>query len=254
MIVLKSSTVSRVRRLLSMGALPMRVLAMPAGWRVLVMLLLLLAAVPSVMGQDNSRWITDEFEVTMRNGKSTKQNIVRMLRSGTRVEMLETDREAGYALVRTAGGAEGWVLTRYLLSAPPARVTMPDLQKRFEANDAKRRELTEKNRELAAKNTELTQRISTLEKSGGNLQQELTQVRQLSANVIQVDAQNKQLSQRLAETEQLLQEMRAENQRLSGRANREWFIVGAAVLAIGVALGLILPRIRWKRKSSWSDF
>ncbi len=237
-----------------MGALPMSVLTMPAGMRTLVFFTLLLAAASNAPGQDNSRWITDEFEVTMRNGKSTKQNIVRMLSSGTRVEMLEADREAGYTRVRTGGGAEGWVLTRYLLSAPPARVTMPDLQKRFQANDAKRRELTEASRELAAKNTALTQRIAELEKSGGNLQQELTQVRQLSANVIQVDAQNKQLSQRLAETEQLLQEMRAENQRLSGRANREWFIVGAAVLAIGIALGLILPRIRWKRKSSWSDF
>ena len=47
----------------------------------------------------------------MRTGKSTRQSIVRMLASGTRVELLELDSEAGYARVRTRGGTEGWVLS-----------------------------------------------------------------------------------------------------------------------------------------------
>jgi SH3 domain protein len=214
----------------------------------------LLLAVSGASAQEENRWITDQFEVTLRTGKSTQQSIIRMLSSGTRVELLELDADSGYARVRTRGGAEGWVLSRYLLSQPPALVAMPEVQRRFEQSESRRRDLEQANSDLMKRGAELEQRIAELERAGGGLQNELDKIREMSANVIQVDEQNRELSQRLAETEQLLQEMRTENERLGSRASREWFIVGAAVLAIGMALGLILPRIRWKRKSSWSDF
>jgi SH3 domain protein len=217
-------------------------------------LLLLVCWSAAVFGQEDSRWITDEFEITMRTGKSTKQSIVRMLSSGTRVELLELDQEAGYALVRTRGGTEGWVLSRYLLSEPPARVTLPELQKRLAEGDSGLQRLTDENQSLKKENRDLARQIAELQRDGSRLQDELGEIRELSSNVIQIDEQNRQLSQRLAETEQLLQEMRAENQTLASRSNREWFIVGAGVLFIGMAMGLILPRIRWKKKSSWSDF
>jgi len=57
-------------------------------------------------------WITDQFEVTMRNGKSNKQAIVRMLSSGTKLEVLERDEGAGYAPVRSRSGAQGGVRSR----------------------------------------------------------------------------------------------------------------------------------------------
>ena len=219
----------------------------------LVFVLAMVCAGPA-LAQEDSRWITDQFEITMRTGKSTKQSIVRMLSSGTRVELLELDREAGYALVRTPGGTEGWVLSRYLLSEPPALVTLPQLQQRLAEGDSGLQRLTNENQALKKENRDLARQIAELQRDGSRLQNELGEIRELSSNVIQVDEQNRQLSQRLAETEQLLQEMRADNQKLASRSNREWFIVGAAVLFIGMAMGLILPRIRWKKKSSWSDF
>lgn len=208
----------------------------------------------AALAQEDARWITDQFEITMRTGKSTRQSIVRMLSSGTRVELLELDREAGYARVRTRGGTEGWVLSRYLLSEPPALVTLPELQRRLAEGDSGLQRLSDENQALQKEKRDLERQIAELQRSGTQLQNDLAEIRQLSSNVIEVDEQNRQLSQRLAETEQLLQEMRAENQTLASRSNREWFIVGAAVLFIGMAMGLILPRIRWKKKSSWSDF
>lgn len=219
-----------------------------------VLVLLGCAVMAPLAAQDGERWVTDSFEVTLRSGKSTKQSIVRMLPSGTRVELLETDADTGYSRVRTAGGAEGWILSRYLLAKPPARVTLPEVQQRLERLDAQRRETGQTNSDLQRERDELQARIAQLERSLASTEQDLAELRRLSANVVQVDEQNKQLGRRLAETEQLLQELRAENQALASRSNREWFIVGAGVLLGGMVLGLILPRIRWKRKSSWSDF
>ena len=201
-----------------------------------------------------NRWVTDSFEVTMRSGKSTRQSIVRMLPSGARVELLEVDAEAGYSRVRTRGGAEGWVLNRYLLRSPPARVTLPDVEQRLATSESKRRELQQSNEALEQETRQLKRRISELESSGSDLQTQLSDIRRLSSNVIEVDEQNKQLRDRLGETERALTDLQLENQRLASRSSREWFVVGAAVVVFGVLLGLILPRIRWRKKSSWSDF
>jgi SH3 domain protein len=206
------------------------------------------------VAQGADRWVTDDFEVTMRTGKSNRQSIVRMLSSGSKVELIELDQEAGYALVRTSGGAEGWVLSRYLLAEPPARIRLPAIEKQLERSQASRNEMQQQLREVSEERNQLRRRVSDLESAGEDLDRQLKDVRRLSANVIEVDEQNKQLRERLAAAEQTVTDLQRENEKLSGRAAREWFVVGAGVVVFGMVLGLVLPRIRWRRKSSWSDF
>ncbi len=200
-----------------------------------------------------SVWVTDEFEITMRNGKSNRQSIIRMLPSGTRVERLEIDREAGYSLVRTRGGAQGWVLSRYLLQSPPARVTLPGIQEQLARSEEQRKRVSSEMDELRTENAALKRQLGQSESSGEDLERELTRIRSLSSQTVQIDAENRQLKQALTETEQALEEARAESRRLASRSNREWFVIGALVVMFGILVGLILPRIRWKKKSSWGE-
>jgi SH3 domain protein len=203
--------------------------------------------------QANQRWVSDQFEVTMRSGKDNRKAIVRMLPSGARLELLEEDPEAGYSRVRTPGGAEGWVLNRYLMKSPPARMVLPDLEARLKKSREKRTELEREIRDLSKDRSELQRQTSQMEKSGSSLQGELDEVRRLSSSVIEVNDQNKQLRRRLIENEQLLDELKSENSRLAARSNREWFVIGALVVIFGILIGLILPRIRWRKKSGWGD-
>ncbi len=209
-------------------------------------------AVAQSEGSD-SRWITDSFEVTMRNGKGNRQTIVRMLRSGTKIEILESDPEAGYSRVRTGSGAEGWVLDRYLLKRPPARVAMPDVEARLTASENKRKALAAELATISRDRDQSKRQFSNAETTSQGLQQELDNVRRLSANAIQLDSQNKSLRQSLVETQATIEKLQADNKRLASRANREWFIIGALVIIVGMLMGLILPRIRWRKKSSWGD-
>jgi len=208
---------------------------------------------PASAQQGESRWVTDEFEITMRKGKDNRQAIIRMLPSGTRLELLESDREAGYSLVRTQRGTEGWVLNRYLLRSPPARVTLPDLEQRLRNSEEKRKELANQVRELTGEKSALKKTVGQLEGSGEGLASELDNLKRLSANVIKIDEQNKSLQLRLTENERILEELESENRRLSSRANREWFVIGGFVVMIGFVAGLIIPRIRWRRKSGWGE-
>ena len=74
-----------------------------------------------------SAWVSDEFEVTLRTGPSTSNAIELMVSSGTQLQILDEDPEAGYTQVRTNGGTEGWVLTRYLMDEPSAREQLANL-------------------------------------------------------------------------------------------------------------------------------
>jgi len=220
----------------------------------LLLSLMLVAGSVSAQGAENGdRWVTDSFEITMRNGKGKRQSIIRMLRSGTKIELLETDAQEGYSRVRTGSGAEGWVLSRYLLKRPPARIAMPVVEARLRASESKRKELTAQLKTVSSEHDQLKRQLNSVETSGQGLQEELDDVRRLSANVIQVDSQNKSLRRTLAEAQGSVEKLQAENRRLASRANREWFIIGALVIIFGMLIGLILPRIRWRKKSSWGD-
>ena len=199
------------------------------------------------------RWVTDEFEVMMRSGKSNRQSIVRQLKSGTAVEVLETDAEAGYMRVRTASGTEGWVLSRYLRRSPTAKLQLPQVQQQLQASETEREKLAAELAELRRARRDLEREVGELQSSNSSQQNQLERITRLSADTIQVDQQNTQLKQRLAETEQQIETLQSENQRLASKANREWFLIGAAVLVAGLLLGLILPKTI-RRKSSWSDF
>ena len=49
------------------------------------------------------------------------------------------------------------------------------------------------------------------------------------------------------------QTLAQENETLRDRTARDWFMVGAGVVVLGILIGLILPRLRIRRRSSWGD-
>jgi SH3 domain protein len=206
------------------------------------------------LAQAADNWVTDEFEVMMRKGKDNGQSIIRQLKSGTRVEVLEVDKDAGYSKVRVSSGAEGWVLTRYLKSAPTARLRLPELEQRMQRSDKQRAELNQELSSVKKERQQLQGELTELQSNNRSVQGQLERVTELSADTIRVDDQNRQLQQRLIESEREIEELTYTNDKLSSRADREWFLIGGAVLAVGLLLGLILPRINWRKKSSWSDF
>ncbi|HKK23328.1 MAG TPA: hypothetical protein VJ947_06540, partial [Pseudohaliea sp.] len=61
------------------------------------------------------------------------------------------------------------------------------------------------------------------------------------------------LREQLSTAEVQIAALQQENGELASRRNRDWFIAGAVVLLAGVLVGIIVPRIRWRRRSRWSD-
>lgn len=201
-----------------------------------------------------SRWVSDEFEITLRTGPSTSNAIQLMIKSGTELEVLERDAASGYSRVRTPGGTEGWVLTRYLMSEPSAREQLQSLTSQLTTATT---EGTSLNSQLAAVRAEYQtaeRRIRTLENENEKLASELAEIKRTAANVLSINDQNKELRDELNATEIRIDTLEHENRDLMSQTKRYWFMSGALVLVIGIILGLWLPRIRWQRRSRYDRF
>ena len=208
-----------------------------------------------VLAQGNDAWISDQFDVVLRTEKKiTPQNFIAVLLTGAKVTILEQDEESDYTRVRTSDGKEGWLLARFLISSPTARQQLPQVQTRLANSEERGRELQARIRELEQGRRELQTQLGKTESSSRGLQEQLDEIREMSTDAIQLDDQNKRLKQQLIDNERHIDDIESENRRLLARSNREWFIVGAAVVTFGIILGLIIPRMRWQKKSSWGDF
>ncbi len=199
-------------------------------------------------------WVSDVFEVTLRTGPTTSNAIQMMVESGTELDVLERDADAGYTRVRTNGGTEGWVLSRYLMSEASARQQLETLTRQLTNANA---EGTSRASQLGAIRGEYNSaksRIAELERSESSLQEELADIRRTAANTLAIDSQNKDLQQQLTDTEIQVSVLEQANEKLSGQTTRNWFITGALVLFGGVLLGLILPRMKWQKKSRYDSF
>jgi SH3 domain protein len=199
-------------------------------------------------------WVSDQFEVMLRTGPSTSNAIERMLPSGTALEILETDADAGYSRVQTAAGTEGWVLTRYLMNEPSAREQLRRLTGQLSSAADAGSSLESQLDAVKGQYATASNRIASLEREKSALEKELAEIKRTAANVLSIDNQNKDLREQLAMTEIEVATLEQQNRELSGKSTRQWFMTGALVIVVGIIIGLWLPRIRWRRRSGYDRF
>jgi len=206
----------------------------------------------AALGHAQTRYVTDRTIVELRRGPSTEYLILRNLEAGEEVQQLEQDEAAGYSRVRVVDqGTEGWILTRFLTAEPIARArlaaaerSLATARERAATLETQRTELTA---DLAATRTELGEIRAT----HAAVSKELADIRAASANVVEIRDQNTRLQQRLIQRDREVEELTADNARLTGRSSQNWFVVGAAVLLAGIVIGLVAPSLRRKRRSDW---
>ncbi len=205
------------------------------------------------LAEAQTRYVTDQFEVMMRRGPALQNAITRVLTSGTAIEVLETDAESGYSKIRTSGGTEGYVLTRYLMSEPSAREQLASLRSRVESLRSESGDQGKALDDLRQQDAARRARIQEVETLNKRLEAELAEIKRTAANTLRINAENKTLRENLSEAEINLATLEQENDRLARRREQNWFLVGAAVLALGMILGLIAPRLSNARRNRYGS-
>jgi len=192
--------------------------------------------------QAETRYIVDQAKLPMRSGQSTGHSIVRMLPSGTAVEVLGQS-STGYTHIRTRSGKDGWILSRYLMKEPAARTRLASAEKELSNLLA-----------LKQKNKSLEQERYQLREDNKKLQAELTRIRETSANAVAIADENKSLKAKAAQAEQTLEALRQETSDIRSGAQQRWFMLGGGAILFGILLGLILPRLKVRRKDRWGRY
>ena len=216
-----------------------------------IVLALVLGLVSTAMAE--TLYVSDRLEIQMRTGKGTQFRILRMLPSGTALEILEVDQENGYSRVRTSSGVEGWVLSRFLMQGRAARDQLADAEKKLARLELENRKLTASLEDLRKTKGSIDTEREQLVKENRKLSQELEEIRRAASSALAIDAENKELKSRIVAYERQAQSLQQENEGLKDRTARDWFMVGAGVVILGMIIGLIIPRIRWRKKSSWDS-
>lgn len=200
--------------------------------------------------QAKTVYVTDDLELTLRVAENERSKILRMLRSGTPLTLIE-DRGNGYSYVKTSNGVEGFFLTRFLKTSPPNSHLLEQANNKIE-------QLQNENAGLKSELTSLQETVKsseTLMAERNQLMMELAEIKQISSSAIDIKNQRDQFQERVVSAERELQQIKRENQALRDSAHQDWFLYGGILALGGVLLGFLLPKLRLgRRASSWDTF
>jgi len=200
-----------------------------------------------------TRYVSDQLVITLRQGKGTDYKILKTLKTGTPVQVLE-DGDT-YLKVRTADGTEGYVLTQYISNDPPKALlvnelkrdnielknTKDNLQSQLEEAQAKYvREFSQLNKKAAAVSQDLQQaqeREAVITEKYNTLVTE-------SENIVQTTKERDELRKANTKLQAEVKELRAENKKISDSRMIKWFLAGGGVFLLGWLIGKISRKRR----------
>ena len=244
----------RIRQNVANPAKLLNILEKPMNSRTVSQALLVaLFTVFMVVSQARTGYVNDTLEITLRTGESTQNSIIRMLSSGEALDVISVNPDTGYAKVTTSSGREGFVLSRFITYEPIARDRLVSANRRLERSAQRIAELESELRDLRGQNTAYSESQSDLEVNNAQLRDELAEIRRTSASALKIAEQNKTLNTQSEQLQARITNLESENQTLAARSRQTWYLAGAGTLTFGILAGLILPRLRFKKRSKWGD-
>lgn len=197
-------------------------------------------------------WLIDELWVNVRTGAGDQFRILKTVPSGTRMETLQDEPQNGYYNVRTEEGIEGWIPERFVQNEPTAELQLEALMAERDRLQEQVNELDQRYTNLLADRGDVTGELDTLRSENQRLTTELREITQISEDAINLDQRNQQLSE---ENASLRNELDVARQNLANtRETREsrMLIAGGSLIVIGLIMGVLLPKVRSKRRDSWA--
>lgn len=222
--------------------------------RFALVLVAVLGVAASAVAEARTAYIDDTLYAPVRSGQGNQFRILHSgLRSGTAVELLEQSEESGYSRIRTNSGIEGWIPTRYLTNQPIAEHRLEGANKELERARARVQELESRMNEVSGERDELSSREEQLKQRTDELSDELEQIRSVSANALNLDRRNRELQESNQKLKNDVEVLTAEVERLEGKKESDFMLLGAGLLILGMLLAVILPWLKPTRKTdNWA--
>lgn len=211
----------------------------------------LLYAETGSAAQENTKYVSDQLTIMLRSGPSNKHKIIRALSTGTELEVLESQQD--FERVRTRSGMEGWVLSQHLTDKPLATQLLAEATEKLNQERAKNKQLQEQIDQLKDSYNKLKEEHRALDKTKGEMEEELTEIRTVAAQPLQLSKEKQQLTMQTQTLEEQVSTLTHELSKLRDNTHKQWFLTGAAVVLLGILIGLTIPKLRRRRASDWSN-
>lgn len=204
--------------------------------------------------QAKTSYVSDQLKVALRSGATEGHRIIKFVKSGTPLTVLDTSADGKFIQVEIPGGKTGWIATKEVMDVPSGRDRLAAANKKFENSFQTINELKSTIAELKAEVRKLKSEKGSLQSERTNLSNSLEDLKITAANPLSLSKKNKQLKKELENVRQNEAMLEKDNQALRSNVMQEWFIIGGAVSIGSLILGIILTRINWRRKKdSWGD-
>jgi SH3 domain protein len=167
-------------------------------------------------------YIIDDLVVYTHSGAGSQYRITGTLVAGSQVKLTGAS-ENGFTQIITNNNKQVWIKDEYLSDKPGLRFIIADQNTQLASE-------TEKNQSLQA------------------------QLSAAEANISTLTEQNEQLTKQLANKSKLLSAATSKLDSQDLDLKKQWFFNGAIVLGIGLLLGIVLPRISFKKKSNMNSW
>lgn len=202
---------------------------------------------------EETAYVTDNLTITLRSGESIGHQVIRGLKSGTRLTITERNEDTGYSRVTLEDGTQGWVLTRLLSNTPGAQQLLLETRSALKKANEALKQAQEKLSTSSSARHSSEQSLQQLQQANEKLTQELNQLQAISGNALALNEENKTLKTNQMRLETEIEALKQQNASLEDSTTRNWFITGTGVMLLGLLIGLIIPGLRWRKKTSWSE-
>ena len=204
---------------------------------------------PARAGPSSPKFVSDELTIMLRAGPGNKYKILRALTTGTKLDVYETDNE--FVHVRTLSGLDGWVLGQHLTAKPIAKQLLAAANEKISQLESRNKQLQEQLGQLKENYNKVKDENRGLDKAKTEMDEELIRIRSVAAQPLKLSEEKKQLTMQTETLESEVNSLKSELLSLRDNTQKQWFLTGAAVILLGILIGLSLPKLRRQRRTDW---
>jgi SH3 domain protein len=187
-----------------------------------------------------NKYVSEDFEITLRTGPGTDRKIISLIPSGQSLEIVTPGEE--WTEVTTHSGKQGWVLTRYLTDRVPTALKLERLKLNYDKMQSDYSELKQKATALEETNKRLNAELGQTQTDLGQLSNAHESLKSESADFLKLKKQYESAVKELKEVRTKAQSSESELNQLIGNQLNEGLLYGGGLLVLGMIIGFVLKR------------
>ena len=198
---------------------------------------------------NETRYVTDLIFTPVRTGPGGDYRIINKgLPSGTEVTYYGLTEDGVWAEIETKGGTRGYLRAQYLQANAPRGSQVNALEATLAEEVERTAQLQRDLDEAMAQLTSTDSSMSTAARELEQTRETLAEVQRVSANAIQLDQMTKSLTGKLEDANARNDLLKLENARLQDRISSNRTIEVVVLIALGIMIALLVPRLSVKRR------